>query len=341
MTRSYSLAELARILDGKVIGDEGVEISALATLQTASSSDLSFIANPAYIKHLSTSRAGAVLIRADQIEHFSGNKLLVANPYLAYAKATVLFDAAPVPNAVIHPSAVIPASCQLGQRVTIGPQCVLGEDVVLADDVVIGAGTVIGDNSQVGARTKMAANVTIYHGVAIGEDCIFHSGCVIGADGFGFAPSADGWVKIHQLGGVIIGNKVEIGASTCVDRGALDNTVIEDGVIVDNLVQIAHNVRIGKNTAIAAHAAIAGSANIGANCTIAGAAGIIGHSTMADGVHISAMTLVSNSIREPGSYSSGTPMSNTREWRRNAARFRQLDSIVARLVKLERQKDAE
>jgi UDP-3-O-[3-hydroxymyristoyl] glucosamine N-acyltransferase len=179
-------------------------------------------------------------------------------------------------------------------------------------------------------------NFTIYHGISIGSHCVFHSGCVVGADGFGFSPSPQGWVKIHQLGGVIIGNKVEIGANTTIDRGALDDTYIDDGVIIDNLVQIGHNVRLGKNTAIAAHTAIAGSTQIGDNCTIAGAVAIAGHVTLADKVHITGMSMVSGSITEAGSYSSGVPLSPTKEWRRNAARFRQLDSLASRIIKLAR-----
>lgn len=194
----------------------------------------------------------------------------------------------------------------------------------------------VGANSNVGARTRICANATIYHGISIGADCVFHSGCVIGADGFGFSPSPEGWVKIHQLGGVIIGNKVEIGANTTIDRGALDDTFIDDGVIIDNLVQIGHNVRLGKNTAIAAHTAIAGSTQIGNNCTIAGAVAIAGHLTLADKVHITGMSMVSSSISEAGSYSSGVPLGPTKEWRKNAARFRQLDNLANRIIKLAR-----
>jgi UDP-3-O-[3-hydroxymyristoyl] glucosamine N-acyltransferase len=201
----------------------------------------------------------------------------------------------------------------------------------------VGAGCYIGDDVEIGEATELKPNVTIYQAVQIGQGCLIHSGSVIGADGFGFAPTAQGWLKIHQLGSVIIGNKVEIGANSCIDRGALDNTIIEDGVIIDNLVQIAHNVKIGRNTAIAGHTAIAGSTTIGSQCTIAGAVGIVGHLQIADKVHITAMSLVTSSITEPGSYSSGTAMSNTKDWRKNAARFRQLDELANRLQKLERE----
>jgi len=334
--RSYSLAELATILNAELSGNPQHEISALATLQTAGLSDLSFIANPAYKKYLPTSSAGAVLIHPDFAHEFSGNKLLLVNPYVAYAYASALFDVAPVASQSIDASAVVASDAVIGRDVSIGPNAVIAEGVQLGDGVVIGAGSFVGANSILGECTRLAANVSIYHGVTIGAQCIFHSGCVIGADGFGFAPNAGGWIKIHQLGGVIIGDKVEIGANSCIDRGALDNTELADGVIIDNLVQIGHNVRIGKNTAVAAHTAIAGSTTIGDNCTIAGAVAIAGHLTLADRVHITGMSMVSSSITEAGSYSSGVPLAPTKDWRKNAARFRQLDALAVRLIKLER-----
>ena len=336
MQRSYSLAELAQYLDAELRGDPDYAIRALATIQTAGADQLTFVANPAYQKYLTQTCAGAVLMRSEFAAQYAGHKLIVANPYLAYARATALFDSKNIPVSGIDPSAVIGPDCQLGDGVSVGANVVLGRGVKLADGVILGPGTVIGDDCTIGAGTRLAANVTLYHGVTLGENCILHAGCVVGADGFGFAPSAKGWVKIHQLGGVVVGNRVEIGASTCIDRGALDDTYIEDGVIIDNLVQIAHNVRIGENTAIAGHTAIAGSTSIGANCTIAGAVGIVGHLQITDGVHITAMTLVTHSIDKPGSYSSGTPLDQTRDWRKNAARFRQLDSLASRLIKLER-----
>ena len=341
MTRTFSLAELAALLDAELIGDAQQEISALATLQNASSSDLSFIANPAYKKYLHTTDAGALLISPDLVEEFKGNKLVVKKPYLAYAKATRFFNNQPIPHEGIHSSAVIGPECVLGQKVSIAANAVLGKGVVLGDGVVIGSGCYVGDDTTIGSNTRLAANVSIYHGVTIGSDCRIHSGAVIGADGFGFAPDAGEWVKIYQLGGVVIGNNVEIGACTCIDRGALDNTYIGDGVIIDNQVQIAHNVSIGKGTAIAGQTGIAGSTQIGEYCTIAGSVGIVGHLTIADRVHVTAMSLVSGSITEPGSYSSGTALGPTKEWRKNAARFRQLDKLAARLIKLDRNSGGE
>jgi UDP-3-O-[3-hydroxymyristoyl] glucosamine N-acyltransferase len=333
---SFTLAELAQHIGAELIGDPLYRVSTLATLQSAEATDLSFIANPTYKKHLANTQAGAVICAPDLAEFIAGYKLIVANPYLSYAQLTPLFDASLVYPPAIHPSASIGNECVLGQNICIQANAVIGDYVTLADGVIVGSGAVVGANSSVGARTRICANATIYHGISIGADCVFHSGCVIGADGFGFSPSPEGWVKIHQLGGVIIGNKVEIGANTTIDRGALDNTFIDDGVIIDNLVQIGHNVRLGKNTAIAAHTAIAGSTQIGNNCTIAGAVAIAGHLTLADKVHITGMSMVSSSISEAGSYSSGVPLGPTKEWRKNAARFRQLDSLANRLIKLAR-----
>jgi UDP-3-O-[3-hydroxymyristoyl] glucosamine N-acyltransferase len=334
--KDFTLAELAQRVNAELVGDPKHVVSALATLQSASPTDLSFIANPTYKKHLATTKAGAVICAPDLAELISGNKLIVANPYLCYAQLTALFDLSLTHEAGIHSSAVIGKNCVLGKDVCIQANAVIGDYVTLGDSVNIGAGAVIGSNTIIGARTRLYPNATIYHGVSIGSDCIFHSGCVIGADGFGFSPSPKGWVKIHQLGGVVIGNKVEIGANTTIDRGALDDTFIDDGVIIDNLVQIGHNVRLGKNTAIAAHTAIAGSTSIGDNCTIAGAVAIAGHVTLADKVHITGMSMVSSSITEAGSYSSGVPLGPTKEWRKNAARFRQLDSLATRIIKLAR-----
>jgi UDP-3-O-[3-hydroxymyristoyl] glucosamine N-acyltransferase len=336
--RSFTLREIAQLVNAELHGDEHLRINGIASLQTAKNHHLSFIANPIYKKYLSSTSAGAVLISPVLKEEFSGNKLIVAKPYEAYAKLTEVFVSRALPLGIIHSDATVSETAVLGSNVSIGPRAVISDGVVLGDNVVIGAGCYLGADTEVGANTELMPNVTIYHGIKIGSRCLLHSGCVIGADGFGFAPTTDGWLKIHQLGGVIIGDRVEIGANSCIDRGALEDTLIEDGVIIDNLVQIAHNVKIGRCTAIAGHTAIAGSTVIGSQCTIAGAVGIVGHLEIADKVHITAMSLVTSSITEAGSYSSGTAMSSTKDWRKNAARFRQLDEIANRLLKLEREK---
>ncbi len=340
MTARYSLAELAQYLGVELVGDRDQLISSLASLATAGPEQLSFVANPAYRKYLAKSSAAAVILAPELADSFSGSKLLMCNPYLGFARLTELFDTSPpLAEPGIHPTAVIGSDCQVAADVCIGPYVVLGRGVNIASGVTIGAGTTIGADSAIGMNSQLAAQVSVYHGVSIGADCIIHSGAIIGADGFGFAPDRSRWQKIHQLGGVIIGSSVEIGAGTTIDRGALENTVIDDGVKIDNQVQIAHNVRIGKNTAIAAQAAIAGSVSLGENCTIAGCVGIAGHVKITDRVHITAMSMVAGSIKEPGSYSSGTPLSRTVEWRKNAVRFKQLNAFSARLKQLEKDKD--
>ncbi|TQV85762.1 UDP-3-O-(3-hydroxymyristoyl)glucosamine N-acyltransferase [Exilibacterium tricleocarpae] len=337
---AYRLDDLAQYLDATLLGDGDYPIAGLATLQSAQSRQLSFLANPVYRKYLSQSRAGAVILRADVADEFPGNRLLLDNPYLGYARVSALFDCAPAVATGIHPSAQVAAGASVDASACIGAQAVVEDNVEIGANVQIGAGCYIGEDSVIGAGTRLYAGVSIYHGVSLGNGCIIHSGAVIGSDGFGIVPAGPempGWVKIHQLGGVEVGADVEIGANTTIDRGALDNTVISRGVKLDNQVHIAHNVRIGENTAVAGCVGIAGSTTIGANCTIAGAAGIIGHLYIADNVHITAMTLVTKSIREPGSYSSGTPLAATREWRRNAVRFGQLEKIATRLKRLEQQ----
>jgi UDP-3-O-[3-hydroxymyristoyl] glucosamine N-acyltransferase len=332
----FTLTELAQRINAELVGNPHHQISALATLQAATQQNLSFISNPAYKKYLASTQAGAVICTPELADTISTNKLIVANPYLAFARLTQLFDSSLHVEAGIHPTAVIGKNCELGNGVSLQANAVLADNVTLGDGVVIGAGSFVGADSVIGARTKLFANVSIYHGISIGEDCILHSGCVIGADGFGFSPSPDGWVKIHQLGGVIIGNKVEIGAATTIDRGALDDTVIDDGVILDNLIQIGHNVRLGKHTAIAANTVVGGSTTIGDNCTIGGAVAIAGHITLVDKVYITGMSMVTNSVMEAGSYSSGVPLAPSKDWRKNAARFRHLDNLATRLIKLER-----
>jgi UDP-3-O-[3-hydroxymyristoyl] glucosamine N-acyltransferase len=345
MLRTYSLAEIAERFALQLAGRPGVAVNpdqavaGVATLPSASAGELSFFANIAYRKQLQQTRAAAVILKHSAIDDCPVPCLVAENPYLAYARITALFDAAPRPRPGIHPSAVIDAGATVSPSASIGPHCVIAADAVIAEDVVLNAGCFVGEGSVVGARSYLHARVTLYHGVTLGEDVVIHSGAVIGADGFGFAPDfgpgGGGWCKIHQLGGVRVGNRVEIGANSCIDRGALDDTVIGDGVIIDNLVQIAHNVKIGDNTAIAACTGIAGSTEIGSHCTIAGAVGIVGHLKIADRVHVTAKSLVTGSIAEAGSYSSGTALSPTTVWRRNAVRFSQLDGLFQRVRALE------
>ncbi len=340
---SFTLGQISELLKLDCKGDANLKITGIAPLASAATGQLSFLANPRYLKDLRNTTASAVIVAPTMVEHCSASVLVSVNPYLSYAQASSLFSVADAYESGIHPSAVIDKSAQVSPSACIGANAVIGRDVQVGEKAVVGAGCVIGDDSSIGDHCLLYANVTVYHGVKIGQKVILHSGSVIGSDGFGFAPAGRdikpgerSWVKIHQLGGVIIGDNVEIGANSAVDRGALDDTVIGNGVIIDNQVQIAHNVSIGDNTAIAGCSAIAGSARIGRNCTIAGRVSILGHLTIADGTHITNNTVINKSIVEPGSYSSGTIMQKTSNWRKNAVRFSQLNDIYRRLVKLEK-----
>lgn len=332
-----TLGDIAQALRLECVGDATLEIRGLATLAGAGEGELSFLANPRYQRQLATTRASAVILHRDLASKTDLPALLSDNPYLAFARATALFDRTPRP-AGVHPTASIAASARLGEGVTVGPHAVVGEDAEIGAHSAIYAGVVIGDGACLGKRCLLFPNVTVYHGVAIGDDARIHSGAVVGADGFGFAPTDGGWTKIYQLGSVRIGDRVEIGAGTTIDRGALDDTVIGNDVIFDSQVIIAHNVVVGDGCAFAGRAAVAGSARIGRGCTIGGGAGIVGHIEVADRVHITACTLVTKSITEEGvSYSSGVPMMPTAQWRKSAVRFSQLDTLGKRVGALEKQ----
>lgn len=335
MSRSLSLRDCADILGAQLQGDPDCLITGLNSLQDAGPGDLTFLANQSYRQLLTTTRAAAVILGPGDTAQYQGNALVLKNPYVGYARMTAHFDTAPVSAPGRHPSAVVADSASVAAQASIGPFVVIGERVAIAAGTVIGAGTFIGDDTKIGANTYIAANVSIYHGVSIGADCRIHSGAVIGADGFGFANDGGQWVKIHQLGGVKIGDRVEIGACTTIDRGAIGDTQIDNGVVLDNHVQIAHNVKVGENTAMAAYVGIAGSTTIGKNCIFAGQAGAVGHVTICDNVQVMARTAVSKSIDKPGSYSSGIHMYETAKWRKNAARFGQLDDLARRLKALE------
>ena len=336
MAVAYTLRECADFLGAQLRGDPECMVGRLNTLENAKAGDLAFLANKSYQKLLSSTRASAIILGPEFVEHYQGNALVLDNPYVGYARITAWFNNAPEAPVGIHASAIIAQSATIAAEVSIGPHAVIGEGVEIARGVSIGASSFIGDHSSIGSDTWIAANVSIYHGISIGCDVTIHSSAVIGADGFGFANDGGKWIKIHQLGGVEIGDRVEIGACTTIDRGALGNTVIEDGVVLDNHVQVAHNVRLGENTAMAAYAGIAGSAVIGKNCIFAGQAGAVGHVTIGDNIHAMARTVLSKSLDKAGSYSSGLHMYETAKWRKNAVRFGQLDDMARRLKKLEK-----
>ncbi len=324
---AISLAQVAEAIGGNVHGDQDVLISGLATLNNAGPTHLSFLANPKYAAQLEHTNAAAVIVAPSVLDQVPCNAIVVDQPYLAFAKATKLFDNAPIADQTIHPSAIISSSAKIASEVTIGPNAVVGANVVIGQGSWIGANVVISDHAAIGSDCHIMPNVSIYHHVKLGDRVRIQSGATIGSDGFGFAPTKEGWLRINQLGSVSIGDDVDIGANTTIDRGALDDTVIENNVIIDNLVQIAHNVVIGEGSAIAGCTGIAGSSVIGKRCTLAGGVGVVGHISICDDVHVTGMTMVTRSITQPGSYSSGTPMSDTKTWKRNAVRFNQLNDF--------------
>lgn len=335
MTKQYTLGQLAAHLDASVVGDSDYVIDRIATLSKASPTEIAFLANKKYRNQLEQTNAGAVIVSQEDAVYFSGNKIVVENAYIAYARLAQMMDTTPVSASNIHSSAVIHGSVQLSDNVSIGANAVIEAGVILGEHVQIGPGCFVGRNTKIGQNTKLWSNVMVYHDVVIGDDCLFQSGAVIGSDGFGYANEAGKWIKIPQVGSVNIGNGVEVGANTVIDRGALDDTIIHDNVILDNLIQIAHNVEIGEGTAIAAATVIAGSSTIGKHCQIAGLVGINGHIDICDGVIITGMTMVTKAITESGVYSSGIPHSANKEWRRNIAHFRNLSEFKQRLKSLE------
>ena len=316
----YTLAELARLTATELVGDGSFEVTALASLARATPTSLSFLSNDARRAELKNSRAGAVVVSRAVAEEISRG-LISADPYRTYAELSVLFDERGLPFAQgVHPTAVI------------------DETAVIADDVSIGASAVIGREVVIGAGSVIGPNVTIYPNTQIGLDCIVGAATVIGYDGFGFAKSPDGWIKIRQLGGVMIGDDVEIGAGCTIDRGALDDTLIEDGVKLDNQVHIAHGCRIGQRTAMAGYVALAGGTVIGSDVTVGGMTGFTGHLSVCDKVHIGANALVTQSITVPGAYLGGAGgVMKADDWRKSAVRFRQLDAMARRIQVLEKQ----
>ncbi len=306
-------------------------------LRKASPGELSFLASAKYLPFLRDTAASAVIMRTAQLADCPPGvtALITSDPYLGYARAAQLLYPPRRYAPGIHASAVVDASASVDESVHIGAHCYIGAGVALEHSVVVLPGCVIEDGVRIGAGTVLEPNVTLMSNVVVGEGCLLHSGAVIGGDGFGFANDQGEWVKIPQLGGVRIGNDVEIGANTTIDRGALEDTVISDGVKLDNLIQIAHNVRIGRDTAIAGCTGIAGSTVVGERCAIGGGVGITGHIEIADGVMVTGRSFVAQSIPEAGSYSSETPLQPTGKWRRNYLRYRELDDIARRLKKLE------
>jgi len=334
---SYSLGDIAAQFGGEIAGDSGVRLTRVATLEAATADAIAFLANPRYLAQLKSTRAGAIIVGAEARDATRLPRIVCANPYAYFARVSGLFNPPRAPRPGVHPSAVVDGSAVVSAEAEVGPCAVIGARTRIGARSVIGAGCVIGDDVEIGVDTRLWPRVTVYHDCRIGERVILHSGVVIGADGFGIALDGERWVKVPQIGRVLIGNDVEIGANTTVDRGALDDTVIEEGVKLDNQIQIAHNVHIGAHTAIAACAGVAGSARIGRHCRIGGASGIAGHLTIADHVEISTYTLITKSIDKPGTYTGAYPFEPHREWRRNAAQLRHVDRMAQRIRALEQQ----
>ncbi|BFO11540.1 UDP-3-O-(3-hydroxymyristoyl)glucosamine N-acyltransferase [Serratia rubidaea] len=333
---SIRLADLAQQLDAQLHGDGDLVITGIASMHSAQTGQITFLSNSRYQQQLSSCQASAVVLTEADLPHCRSAALVVKNPYLTYARMAQLMDTTPAPAQDIAPSAVISPEAQLGQNVAVGANAVIESGAVLGNNVVIGPGCFIGKNARLGAGTRLWANVTVYHEVEIGQGCLIQSGTVIGADGFGYANERGNWVKIPQLGTVIIGDRVEIGACTTIDRGALDNTLIGNGVIIDNQCQIAHNVVIGENTAVAGGVIMAGSLKIGRYCQIGGASVINGHMEIADQVVVTGMGMVMRPITEPGVYSSGIPLQPNKAWRKTAALVMNIDEISKRLKAVER-----
>lgn len=334
-SKQYSLRELADLLNARLIGDESVIINAIAPLYRAGKGEITFLLNNKYKAQLAQSTPSAVVLNEANLNDFSGNALVMADPNLGYAKLAQLFAKEQHFDAEVHSTAVIQPSAKIAATASIGPHVVIGEHVQIGDGSVIGAGTFVGDDTIIGANCVIYPNVSIYRDVRIQDRVIIHSGAVLGADGFGMANDSGKWRKIPQLGGVMIGNDVEIGANTTIDCGAMDDTIISDGVKLDNQIQIAHNVKIGAHTAIAGCVAIAGSTEIGKHCMIGGKVAITDHISICDQVILTGGTSVTKSITTPGIYSSTVSALPHAEWQRNTVRSRQLDQLFNRVKQLE------
>lgn len=334
--KQYTLAELTKGLDVTIQGDPNCIVHGVCTIQQSQPGCITFLVNPVYKKYLATTQASAIILAAGDAADCQINAIIARDPYFAYAKIAAYFDCRPQLEPGIHPSVVIGTDCSIDPSVRIGPHCVIGNGVILKKNTVIGPGCYLGEGVEIGESARLDANVTLYHQVKLGNRVIIASGTVVGSDGFGIAKHQGIWHKVPQLGRVIIEDDVEIGANCAIDRGAIDDTVIEKGVKLDNLIQIGHNVRVGESTAIAGCAAIAGSASIGKNCLIGGKAGIGGHLSIADNVAITGASAITKTIREPGIYSSGVGgVVTNAEWRKNSARLHRLESLMQRVKALE------
>ncbi len=331
-----SLAELAEITGAELRGDPECRVSGIGSLDEAEPGQLAFLASKRFRPYLRQTRASVVILGPDAAGECPTHALISDNPQLAYALAATALTAKTLPEPGVHATAVVDPSASVHERAHIGAHCVIGAGSVIGEDVYIGPNCVIGEQCEIGEGSRLVASVTLCDGTRVGRRCLIHPAAVLGSDGFGLARDGERWVKIPQLGRVVLGDDVEVGAGVTIDRGALKDTVLRDGVKLDNQVHIAHNVEIGAHTAMAAQVGIAGSTRIGAGCTLAGQAGISGHLELADGVHVSGLTAVSRSLRQPGLYTSTVPAIPHDQWRRNFARLKQLDDLYRRVKALEK-----
>lgn len=333
---SLTLAALAERCGAALEGDGSVRISHVGTLESAEPGAIAFLANPKYASQLGRTRASAVIVSAADALDTTLPKLVSPNPYLTYARVAALLHPSPALVSGVHPTAVVDPTATLGAGVAIGPHATVAAGATLADGVSIGPGCAIGADVRIGARSRLDARVVVYHRCVIGEDALVYAGAVIGADGFGLAADGDRWLRVPQIGRVLIGDRVEVGANTTIDRGTIEDTLIENDVKLDNLIQIGHNCVIGAGTAIAACVGIAGSTRIGRRCRIGGAANISGHLSIPDGTTLGGATTVLSSIDKPGAYSGAWPVQPYADWRRTAARLRRIDALAERVAVLER-----
>jgi UDP-3-O-[3-hydroxymyristoyl] glucosamine N-acyltransferase len=330
------LGELAVRFGCELRGDPDALVDRVAALQDAGGGAISFFANPKYRRQLQHTAATAVVLDAASLEYCPTHALVAANPYATYARIAQVLYPVPAIAAGVHATAVVEPSASIDATAAIGPHAYVGADARIGAHAHVGPGCVVLQGAQVGASSRLVANVTLAAGVRLGERCLLHPGAVIGADGFGHAPDADGFVKIPQVGTVVIGADVEIGANTTIDRGAIGDTVIANGVRIDNQVQVGHNCRIGEHTVISGCVGISGSVTIGRRCMLGGMVGVVGHLEIGDDVYITGKTMVTHSLRKPGLYSGQLPADEARRFRRNSARFQQLDELARRVRRLER-----
>lgn len=330
------LGEIATRFGCRLVGDPDATVERVATLRSAGPGTLSFLANPKYRRYLTDTRAGAVLLAEDAAGSCPTNALIAEDPYATYALVAQLLHPDPPAQPGVHPAAWCSPEARVDPMASVGPGAVVEAGAVIEARAVIGANCVVERDARIGADTRLHAHATVCHGVRLGQRVVVHPGAVIGADGFGYAWDRERWLKVPQVGSVVVGDDADIGAGTTIDRGAVEDTVIEEGVKLDNQIQVAHNVRIGAHTIIAACSGISGSTTIGKRCLIGGAAGFVGHLSICDDVTITGQTMVNRSITEPGVYSSALPMDEAGRWRKNSARFRRLDDLARTVKRLQK-----